>query len=272
MDKNTYLKPFKFMGRISRYFDVTIQIYHLSERSDLKDALLKMKMESFESIANEEIFTQHKIFRDGVSKEQKENLLNILKTRHEEKQKENIKAMFPILYNQTLIMLCTVFETFLSDSLNVIMKNKPETIITLSNPEDVTVLEVINGKNYENVLAIIQSKILKRFDYLSIGEKFDRLNKLGININEDYKKSSEYFEKFPKPIEKLVEIYRKRNDLVHKDSLVIQTIDELADIAHFMSNIILVFGGMTLSQKFGILTDIQITAQNSENPIDIDLE
>ncbi len=90
-------------------------------------------------------------------------------------------------------------------------------------------------------------------------------------MEDDYRNHSEYSEKYPNPVQKLSEIYRKRNDLVHKDVLVIQNIDELSEICHFMSNIVFGIGVITLSRKFKITTDIQLIIENNGKTIDIEL-
>lgn len=178
-------------------------------------------------------------------------------------REENLKTVQdykPLLLNQNLVMLCTIMEMFFIHILDIILKIEPRTIISLAEEKNIDLKQIIKLKNYNAILDNFRNKILDNFSRQGMSIKFKNYKKIGIEISKvfDY---SDYTEEVQRKfnnfdLNKLIEIFDKRHDIVHKNCRSIKNIEELTLIKEFFEKIILNFS-IIVKSKFNIPIDIQ---------------
>lgn len=254
------IKPFEFTSRLNKYVLIPYYLDYLSSHSNLKDGLLDIQMKAFDQTLDfsSDIWAKNSNIEERIkgAKEIKERISLQYQT--------EIDNYFPILFNQALIISCTVFDLFLIESLKAITEKQKNVLKMLANKEDITISEVIDNNDYENIFSTIQTKVLKRFEFSSAEEKFKIFKKLGIDLSIVFElklSKQEVKDKYPGGLNYLKEIYQIRNEIAHKNLLPVKTYEELSDIAFFLQSLILGLS-YAIGDHFKIRTDIILMYQN----------
>lgn len=256
--EETYLKPLKFNQRIGKHTVNAYYIDFLAKQGNLKDILLKARMKDADEILFEDVMDD-RMWKDKLTEEQKIEKFKLLRGKMEERHKQEIENFLPILFNQSLVMICTVFDNFLLDTLKVITKKKPETLKILSKEEDITIAEIIESADYRNIFSIIQGKVLRRFEFKGIKKKFETFEKLGLTKGLMFSLSENMKIKYPNAYEFLIDIYKKRNDIVHRDKLPLRQYQDLSNIDYFLTHFTFHIS-LEIKKLFNIPLDIQLIA------------
>lgn len=253
-EKRLLLKPLKFGNRLRKYVLIPYYLDVISNQGNLKEAILKVHMIGFDAALEKDFF------KPGVSEVEKEAALKKTRDKIEEKNRRNIEEYLPILFNQALVMACAVLDIYLFDSLKVLTTKKPNILKGLAREEDIKISDLIDLADYKKIFSHIQNKVLNRFDFVGIEKKLEILGRLGINIKNalglkthNEKAQREYANGY----ELLLDAYKKRNDIVHRDQLPLRSYADLSKIStyfdYFMSDL-----GFTAGRRFGILTDFEL--------------
>jgi len=260
--ENLYLKPFEFARRIGKYFMNVYYINLFCEKGNLKNILLKTRVRHiYKDVMGDEMW------KERLSLKKKMENLRLLKEKAQEEYTQEVENFLPILFNQTLVMFCTVFDNFLIDGLDVITNLKPEMIKNLSTKEDRDILEAIEENmdvSRSTVFSIIRKKILERFDFKSIDKKINTFEALGLKRNIIFKLNKKMTVKYPKAEKLLKEIYSKRNDIVHKNTLPLRKFQELEHINGFFTHFIFKFS-LDVWRTFNIKTDFHLMMSDQKN-------
>jgi hypothetical protein len=242
------IKQAMFHQRMLKYALIPRFIYDVDQTVGIREKILDHRMSGLEAK-----FTEL-IDRGIISA----SVRGIFREKAEENTREDIEEYLPILYNQALVMMCTTFDVFLIDSVEVITRKQPTILHSLTDPKDISITEVINATDYEILLDTIRKRALKRFDYGGIEDKVRILNKK-VDLDTDgvfkFKFQVDAIRnKFPKSYESLVSAYNNRHGIVHRDEQPIKTPDDLSTVADLFSNLIMNFG-WEMSERFDIQTD-----------------
>ncbi len=258
--ENSILKPFKFMGRGNKYVMNTYYLFLLCNKGNLKETILKARMHGADQFIEEE-FVRGNALLPGLSQEEREESIQKLKNAIKEGNENEVEDFLPILFNETMVMMCTVFETFLQDCISVLIDNKPQYLKSLSHEKDINIPQIIDASSYSQIFQIIKNKFLKRFDFMSIDKKISVFTSIGLDREIIFKFNQKMILKFPSPDKFLENIFNKRNDIVHKDFLPIKTMDELFEVSEFL-NYFFIKLSMDMFKKFNILTDMHQLLKN----------
>ena len=257
------LKPLKFGQRIRKYILIPFYLNGASEHGNLKEALLKMHMAAFDMSFNDK-----KYWKPEVSKEQRKENMKKIREEIEEKNRKNINEYLPILFNQALVMACTVFDNFLLDSIKVFTSKNPQLLKSLVVEGDINIYELIDLGDFNKIFSTIQTKVLNRFDFSSIEEKIKLLrNRLKIDTDSTFKlpyRNQEVQKRYPEGYKFLMNIYKNRNDIVHRDKLPLRSYEELENISTFFDYYMLDFA-LIAGKKFEINSDFELFMKNPKS-------
>jgi hypothetical protein len=257
------IRPFEFIGRMNKYVLIPYYLDYLARNGNLKEGLLKVQMAGFDQTID---FTSN-IWQEGLTVDQKIKATENIKARIEKQNQAEIDNYFPILYNQALILACTIFDLFLVESLKTIITEQKNTLKTLASKDDITIFEVIDCEDYESVSSKVQGRVLDRFDFSGIEDKLKTLKKIGLDLDIVFQlklSKKEVQNKYPNGEGYLKKIYGLRNDIVHRNLLPIKSYPELSDISFFLQSLVI---GIAhgISQHFNIEADFLHPNQNQNN-------
>ncbi len=258
MTDELQLQPGNYHRIMGKFADIPRHIYAVSEHVNLKEMLLKYRMVGMEETISE--VSPHLIGwvkPDGQPFDPEETRAKI-----EENMVNEIEEYLPILFNQALVMICTVFEVFLADCFNVITRRQPRVLISLAEQSDseISIKEIINLGDYDKIFEAIQAKVLKQFDFRGIDGKIKTFKKMTVNMDDIFKfkfHSSKVSAQYPEAHKTLIEFYEKRNDIVHRNLLPLRNYQDLEHISGFFSYLLMSFGWV-LSEKFRIPNDFPL--------------
>lgn len=256
-----YLKPLAFNTRIGKYFMNAHYINRMYQQGNLQNILLALRLDDFSEISFKEMMSD-RIWAEPLSEAQKIEKFKLVQEKAKKDYTEDVNNFLLILFNQTLVMFCTVFDTFLEDCLEVITSAKADALKLLSMPDNRDILKAIEKNTDPNSLYavyIIRKTILKEFGFKNIEKKLNTFERLGLGKDIIFKLNDIMSLKYPNAYEFLQRIYKKRNDIVHKDTLVLKSYEDLANIENFLTHFIFHFSSKT-GQCFGIPLDIALIA------------
>lgn len=270
MDSRTYFKIMKYSGGVLRY---SLNAYYLDLariNGNLSDVLLSVRLTEQEKFLDEELSNKN-LWKPGLSEEEIAANNKKLREKMSERQRQEVDRFFTIAFNQALVMMCTVFDTFLEDCLRVITFKKPETLKALSAEKDITVDRIISARSYDEIFEHIQENVLKRFEFEGIDGKLRQLSRIGVQEHELFQLNDKITSRFPTPANFLRKIYSDRHDIVHREQLVITKYNELSNISYFLNHIITKWGALYFPKKFGISSDIGLMFNTTINAQELDL-
>lgn len=224
-----------------------------------KPNLLRQKQE-----ITEEIINNPSIFKEGVSSKDLESAKSLIREALRKKDEEKIANYSILLINQGLVMLCSIFEIFLIESLSQILSQKPQIMLGVAIEKEIKLNDILDLKSYDAIIRSFQAKVIIRFDRASIKEKFEFIDKqLGINKLSffDWSMYSEQVKEELKSwdFSTLIQIFDQRHEVVHNDLLPMKHIEELAKVFDFFQKLIL-NSSVLFRKKFQILDTINIMA------------
>jgi hypothetical protein len=253
MAEKDIIKPVKFGYRLRRDTLIPYYLDLLSTKGNLKEAIFKHKMAGFDQLVAE--MASRAIV--AASEENRQAMIQIIKKNAEELNRKEIESFMPILFNQAVVMTCTIFDVFLVDSLEVVTRKQPNILKSLVGKQEIDINQIPDLGDYQNIFAFLQTKALKKFDYGSIEDKIKALDKLKVDTAGifSFKHQNQNLQKqYPNAQEQLVNVYMKRHGIVHANQLPLTTYSELQEITTFVDALMLSFG-IGLGAHFRITTD-----------------
>lgn len=172
------------------------------------------------------------------------------------------------LINQSIVTLCTILDAFFDEAVDAALKKNPHLLYNKQNSKQISLKEVIELETSKQVSDHIRQKEVSSFSSQGLGKKLEYMKtKLGLTPSEicnwSYFNSEVQIELETWNLDTLREIYKNRNDIVHRDEKPYQTVDELCDIAHFFMRISL-STTFFLCKKFGISIDFELDEHTNE--------
>lgn len=179
MEEEFLLTPMKFSGRINKYAIVPFHFMIFFEHADLRERIQNHRMEGLDEL-NEQ-FTP-KMY-PGKAPAEIEGHKADLRAKLEATVSQDVDEYLPILYNQALVMMVTVFDVFLYESLKTVTSKHPNLLKSMADEKDMTIVSIIELADYEAIFKAIQDRVLRRFDHKSISEKIDAIRKLRVDVD-----------------------------------------------------------------------------------------
>lgn len=248
----------KFQQFLKRTYDVYLFVYTVSQevtQPETRRKIFGTLMKGFPDLINKVRSELH-----GVSKKDLDKDLDFITQEMEKLTNEAIEKYPLILINQALVMMCTVYEIFLLHVLDCILLTKPETLVAIAENKIIPLKQVIEARDKEAIVEVFREKVKEHFSRQGIEEKFKIFEKLGIEIMQLFNFSCYFGGETQKMLSgydlgKLIDIFDKRHDIVHKDALPIKTSSEFNAILDFFQktgfNLMMVVGN-----KFKVVSDL----------------
>jgi hypothetical protein len=256
--KELLLTPVKFSTRLSNAFLAAYYAWVLFDYHNYKEVIIKGSIKNFYDDMKEGMPQMYEALVMDT------NLFNEALNKFEQQRRLHVNESLTIIFNQSFVMMITVFDVYLNDSLKTVLRKQPKLLKTLADDEkDITVSQVLDSESYEEIFDKIANKVLRRFDFKSIEQKISLLKKIGVDtesaLSFKYHKK-EIQTKFPDGYKLLVDYYSQRHEIVHQDKHYLKTKDDLEQIADFFSPLILSFG-IAIGAHFSIKTDWDFISQ-----------
>lgn len=249
------ISSLEYNNRVLKYVLIPDYLQKLSTHGNLKEALLKVQMMTHDQVIGD---FMPNMFTPDIPEETKQKVLTSIRKKTEEENKKKIEEYLPIIFNQTLVTLCTVLDTFLVDSLRVITTHQPKILKALASDDDIKIDDLFTATEQEQLIAKVQEKVLSDFDFMGIKDKLSVLSqKLKVDVEGGLMlkfHKEEVQELYKSKGDFLYDTYDKRNLVVHRDQKAITTFEELSEVSTYISYFILDFG-FILGAHFKIETD-----------------
>lgn len=186
-----------------------------------------------------------------------------------EEEKKRVEEIYPLtIINQSLSMMCSSFESFLIESLEIIFDKDNRTLIRLSQEKEMKLEKIIQHKTFDAVISYFKEKTLTCFSRDSIEDKFEKYYKtISFDISKFFDMSSyteEVQTKFKGwDLKKLDSILVERHNIVHKQQYPLTSLSELHDRKQFFEKIILNMS-LKITDKFDIPNELGIRTKKKE--------
>ena len=153
------------------------------------------------------------------------------------------KAATDLIQNLSLVMLCTQLEIFIKHLIDVILVGDPRRLKAYASEKNVTAAEVVELGDYGGVMQRFRDKVAKEVTDAGIremmcrhlGTRFGLIEEIEIRIVLPGEAQGEQFRGWN--LEKLVEIFELRNQIVHRGTLPVTDIGFLNRAGHFFQAI-----------------------------------
>lgn len=210
----------------SRAYSFAEDIYKLTSNDKLKDLLMAPKLEIIREMTKD----LQELYEASQKYSPEFRFPNPVKVMAEE-IRQNIDNYPKVIINQTLSILCSLFETFLIESLEAILDTKPETIIQLSEQQEIKLARVIEIGDYQKILGSFKDKILKEFSRASTIVQFGKFKKLSCSVDTffDFSNRPPEIQATYKgwDLNKLSSIFNERHKIIHNGE---KPLPNLADL------------------------------------------
>ncbi len=168
------------------------------------------------------------------------------------------------LINQSIVTLCTILDAFFDEAVDAALKKNSYLLYN----KQISLKEVIELETSKQVSDHIRQEAVSSFSGKGLSEKLKYMKtKLELTPSEicnwSYFDSEVQIEFETWNLDTLREIYKDRNDIVHRDEKPYQTVEELCNIAHFF-RCISWSTTFFLYKKFGIGIDFELDKRTDE--------
>jgi hypothetical protein len=170
---------------------------------------------------------------------------------------QEVDEYLPILYNQALVMMVTVFDVFRYESLKIVTTKHPDLLKSMADEKDMTIVRILELGECQAIFEAIQSRVLRRFDYKSITEKIDAIRKLRVDVDAAFGftfHTLKIQEQYPDTLPRFRDCYDKRHAIVHREQHTFDTYEQLEEVDMFLGYLVMSFS-LALGFRFGIMTD-----------------
>jgi hypothetical protein len=217
-------------------------IINLLKTPKIKSILIQQKLSILD-----EVLKEYKIIPEKVPpalQKITEELRKGIETMIEE-QKKRVEEIYPLtIINQSLSMMCSIFESFLIEFLDIIFDKDNRYLIRLSQEKEMKLHKIIQHKTFDEVISYFKEKTLTAFSRDSVKDKFKKyFKRIDLDISKFFD-MSRYTEKVQIKfknwdLRKLDSIFVERHGIVHEQQYPLSSLNELYDRKQFFENIIL---------------------------------
>lgn len=187
-----------------------------------------------------------------------------------DEQKKRVEEIYPLtIINQSLSMICSFFDSFLIESLEIIFDKDNRTLIRLSQEKEMKLEKIIQHKTFDAVISYFKEKTLTCFSRDSIEDKFEKYYKtISFDISKFFDMSrytEEVQTKFKGwDLKKLDSIFNERHEIVHNQQFPLTSLNELHDRKQFFEKIILNMS-LKITDKFDIPNELGIRTEKKKS-------
>ena len=177
----------------------------------------------------------------------------------------NVKDFFEDQLNQSLVYSCSIFEAFIIHCLNVILYTKPATLNKILSTNDLNINTLVNfcaGEDEElhiSLLEYLNSTAISKFEFLPVEKKLKMLGKdFNLPVEEIFTFSNHkevVKNRFRDGKNMFREMFKKRNEYVHKDIKKIKKIEELLDYGFFVLSLMIELS-IIVRKKYKVSSDL----------------
>jgi hypothetical protein len=243
MDEQSYFKPLTYQARLSKYAANAYYIDLAGRNGNLRDSLVRTRTIHSKQFVLEQQFDDRQFWNSEITDDQLKAEIEKIYQGLAEQDKKEVDGLFLTYFNMSLVMICSVFEDFLVDCMDVVVSHNP------------------------NIRS--QRKRLEKFEYWGLEDKLKTFGELGAGEQKLFTLNEKASKKYPKPVSFLKEIYARRKNIVHKNLIELKGYEELSQINEFMLHMIIKWGGIVFPKHFGIKSDISLVYQGEVNPQDL---
>ncbi len=205
------IESMKFIDQKNKFILIPYFLEYLVKNGNLHEQLVNVKMTS---LLSEPMFKPDSDIWTGKDRKENEENYEKLALRMKERYDAETREYFPILFNLVFITSCSLFDAFMITSFQAIIDAHPNLI----DPSR-------------------HAKAFKTVERGGMLEKKEKFQEVGVNFEEVFKFGSlkpTVLEQYPNGEEFLENIYKIRNDIVHRNILPIQSYQELSDLTDFL--------------------------------------
>jgi hypothetical protein len=169
-----------------------------------------------------------------------------------------------MLYNQALVMIVTVFDVYLYESLKIVIDKHPHLLKSMADEKDISIIEIIDKADYQSIYETIRDRVLRRFDFKSIRAKVDALRKLRVDMDAALSfqfQTAKVQQRYNNSLKMLHDYYEKRHAIVHREQHTFDSYEQLEEVSQFFTDLIWSLG-FAIGFRFNIMTDWEKMAGN----------
>ena len=244
------------------------EIINLLKIPKIKSILIEHKLSTFNEVLKEYKIIPEKVppalqkITEGLRKDIEAMI---------EMQKKIVEEIYPLtIINQSLSMMCSLFDSFLIESLDIIFDKEIRILIKLSKKKEMKLHKIIKLGTYDKLISSFKEKTLTAFSRDSIEVKFQKyLKGTGLDISKFFS-MSRYTEEVQAKFEtwdlkNLNSIFKERHDIVHNQQHPLKSLNELHDRKQFFEKIILNMS-LEITAKFDIPNELGVRTKKKVNP------
>ena len=252
------IRIFKFLGRFT---ETSVFVKDMIEyRKAVEEVAVEAKVRAMRQVLKDDISD----IMPHMEGEQLAREFSRISSQIEVDIRKKVKRYDLWLINQSIVTLCTILDAFFYEAVDAALKKNPHLLYN----KQISFKEVIELETSKQVSDHIRQKEVSRFSGKGLVEKLEYMKtKLGLTPSEicnwSYFSSEVKIEFETWDLDTLREIYKDRNDIVHRDEKPYQTVDELCNIAHFF-RCISWSTTFFLRKKFGISIDSDLDKRTDE--------
>jgi len=238
-------------------------IDYLGKEGNLKEIILKIKIGHFEETMDELYTTFSPFIGKEATADIKKKMLAIKMA----EEQSIIDEYSAILFSQSLVMACAIFDTYLVDCMKVIMAREPRTLEMLIRGKDIEYAIEKDARDLNILFRIIANRVLNRFEFAGINDKIRSLKKIGIDMERalEFKYQTEEAQnRHPNGHSYLLSSYRKRHDIVHRGLLPLRTSAEVEKIQSFFFDLMINISE-AIHKRFKIYADFHMILAGAQS-------
>ena len=166
-------------------------------------------------------------------------------------------------------MMCSIFESFLIESLDIIFDKDNRYLIRLSQEKEMKLHKIIQHKTFDAIISYFKEKTLTAFSRDSVKDKFKKyFKRIDLDISKFFD-MSRYTEKVQIKfknwdLKKLDSIFVERHGIVHEQQYPLSYLNELYDRKQFFENIILNMS-LEITDRFDIPNELRIRTEKKKS-------
>lgn len=249
------IKTFDFINRISDIYFLADSTTHVLSNKEAKEIIIGRSMEGFGD--NLDSYFAQGVITPINTEYDKEKLKKSIVGEMEKSYKDKIDRNILILLNQDLVMLCTIMEIFLSHIVEEIIEKQPTLISYLCPDRRISIKKIAEHNVSNKIDQLLKSEALRTFSFAFMADKLKMLTKLNIDVDKMFRLlTKDGDDKSAKNRELFMNIYEKRNDIIHRNLLPISSKEELIEAKRLFELIVFNLSIMVMKEH-KILMDIQ---------------
>ena len=167
-----------------------------------------------------------------------------------------------------LVTLCTILDSYLDSTLDAVFRQNPKILYGVSGAKNIELKKLVELGSVDAVIREIRAKEIRNFSNDDIANRLDYFKaKLSIDTDRlfDWELSDKDTDRRLEglTLKSLENFYQQRQDIVHRDDMLISTFEELDRISVFFLNIGSKLA-VVISEKHHVALDLFMMANRNE--------